>query len=924
MNKFIKFSLLSLLIGFGSVQAGTASAATISSPFTIKSGDASTYYRIPALVRIDANTLVAFSDLRAPVGGKFGDVGTGHNTIVAKKSVDNGATWGNQVTIFSLDGKPSNFSYGDASVVYDKDTKKILLMCSGGTTAFGKGKVSTYKATIDPSDLQTVKPTDVTDVTEDIYKLFPSTITSLFPTSGRMLQSSFVKKGTSRRIYLGLCTTIGSQVIYTDDGGSTWKVLGTAGAVLNNNANGYASDEVKLAELPDGNVWMSARSRGDGRSRLFNLYAYSSSDFSSGAWASATKDNCEATPTGGKFKMSSSRTNAGIIVLPALRNSDKARVYIALHTIPYGNTKNADRYNLGINWKVLKDRNDFENIDNPTASASNLMLTGWKNYVVSKHNPNAAYYSAYSDIDDNGTTGIDLLYENLTIEQAKEQTSINYYNQVYDTLSIYTITGGLYTYDAGADRQKFMNINVKPTPGNVYLIKSRYTATDGTVRETYLHSNFTTETSGDVTTTASRSDLTAKARKGTDYVDPTYLWTFSEDPDPTDNTKTLVYFSSYNADGYMGLGAGGTDYYAGGTTSTVVCTPLYSNYLKINQFTHDKWVASGWGGKPTNNVAVNGYSIVFQNSNGTRALSVQADDNVEEEEVNYQTYSTTGFTNGKNKNFSTDLIFIKVDGGEDVTGYGTFNKPHFLSTGFPVTFARSDDGKATSDGDYNYYATVKAPFPLVIPQDVKAYKVEGIANGKAGDLVTLTEYDLGTDRILPRETPVLLKVDGEQGNGETRIVKYLALGTGKAFVAPDATTGISPATQLAGTLAREEISEGAYSSETGRGGYLSYLLAKKNGKVAFYPLGTNSKGKWAIAKNKAYFKFKVSTSSSAPKSLFFDFADNPATTGITTISSSDVTRQSGIYTLDGRYAGTDMTMLSRGIYIVGGKKVVKK
>ena len=49
-------------------------------------------YRIPSLVRIDSKTLIAFADLRSGSG----DVGAtdGHTSIVAKKSTDNGATWG--------------------------------------------------------------------------------------------------------------------------------------------------------------------------------------------------------------------------------------------------------------------------------------------------------------------------------------------------------------------------------------------------------------------------------------------------------------------------------------------------------------------------------------------------------------------------------------------------------------------------------------------------------------------------------------------------------------------------------------------------------------------------------------------------------------------------------------------------------------
>ena len=51
---------------------------------------------------------------------------------------------------------------------------------------------------------------------------------------------------------------------------------------------------------------------------------------------------------------------------------------------------------------------------------------------------------------------------------------------------------------------------------------------------------------------------------------------------------------------------------------------------------------------------------------------------------------------------------------------------------------------------------------------------------------------------------------------------------------------------------------------------------------------------------------------------------NPATTAIRELKLPQRREQEGIYTLDGRYLGSDRTALSRGIYIVNGKKMVIK
>ena len=49
---------------------------------------------------------------------------------------------------------------------------------------------------------------------------------------------------------------------------------------------------------------------------------------------------------------------------------------------------------------------------------------------------------------------------------------------------------------------------------------------------------------------------------------------------------------------------------------------------------------------------------------------------------------------------------------------------------------------------------------------------------------------------------------------------------------------------------------------------------------------------------------------------------DPNATAINTINTNKVTT-TRIYTLDGRYVGTDPNQLPRGLYVVNGKKIVK-
>ena len=65
-------------------------------------------------------------------------------------------------------------------------------------------------------------------------------------------------------------------------------------------------------------------------------------------------------------------------------------------------------------------------------------------------------------------------------------------------------------------------------------------------------------------------------------------------------------------------------------------------------------------------------------------------------------------------------------------------------------------------------------------------------------------------------------------------------------------------------------------------------------------------------------RFMNYTSNQKPAVLYV----KKAATGIKTVNTTAAPKM-GIYTLDGRFVGTDFNALSRGLYIVNGKKVVK-
>lgn len=967
----IKTLFLSIVVCFmGSARTyadGTFPAIT-SVPFN-KNSLTTGQYRIPSLVRIDAKTLIAFADLRA----KGGDVGAsdGYNSIVAKKSTDNGATWGDQVTILDATKQNDpNFKYGDAATVYDPVSGKILLMCCGGTVKYGNSTkanpIRTYKALVDPATLTLVDPNDLetqvdepTEVTDQIYGLFSTVdpnVTGLFPTSGEMCRSKYIKTGTNNRVYLALATNIGAQVIYTDDLGTTWYVLGSAATETMYKANSYTSDETKCVELPDTSVWITSRYNKDIYSRGFNVFNYDRTDatFASGTWGDPNSPNCEATPSSsnGNFRMSASRCNASLVIVPARRVSDGTHVYLALHSIPYGEwgknpTLNintyTDRKDLGINWKVLKDRNDFTTMDgidvqvtnnNRTfpVNGSHKLLTGWNNYQVNTD------YSAYSTLLDNGTDGVDLLFEHTN-------TTGNY-DIVYQQLSLSTITGGAYTYAGDLNNGAYMNVNVKPVPGNVYLIKARYYDANGNITESYLHSNFKPITKNGVTdndNAALSATVASKNFPASKTPDPTYYWIYSKEPQHGSEDMVDV-FASLNADGYIGWNkTGGTDYSKNVPSGITICTPFWFEAFEVNYFTHKKEVISG-SDKSVTAYPIDGYAMCYnQPDHGDRYFAIGKPS----KNPNEQEYSVNYLQNTGNKfklssgNWSSDLIFVKVQpSGKSLDNpkvFGTFNTPTYSGQGYPITFARSNDDcdaykQAVKNGteakfDFNYYASLRAPFAVYVPDGVKVYKLNRVdPKNYTLDMQEYTSLPTANGRtIIPRETPVIMQYPGTRGNGETSVTKYFEIAPSQTFDSnyKGDDEKPHPTTNLNGTLGRRVFDDTVYKSvEGGTGSSVYYLLGKVNGYVALYRLGKNSKNEFAIAHNKAYFVFNTQNGTSQAKPFFAMSFGGDETTVIQSVGTKGIADDK-VYDLNGRYMGTSLNGLAKGIYILNGRKVVK-
>lgn len=378
-------------------------------------------YRIPALACVKDGKLLAFSDYRP--GGS--DIGYGEVDIQLRTSTDHGATWTDARTIAEGKGKGSglDFGFGDAAVVADRESNEVLMMCVAGhvpyqTANYQKGNPLPMVRFLSTDGGETWS--NYTDVTAAVYGLFDGSkdgaVKSMFAGSGKLCQSSIVKYGTHYRVYMPVCARDGgNRVLYSDDFGATWKVLGGKDA-----RPAPGGDEPKCEELPDGRVLLSSRTNGG---RLFNIYTYTNNETGEGSWGEVAKSDANNHGTAAQ----SNSCNGEIMILPVKRNSDGKQMFLALQSVPFG----PNRANVGIYFKALESLNDYFT---PKAFASNW--TGKKQI--------SQIGSAYSTMVWQKDNKVGFFYE--------ESTYGADYTNVYKALTLEEITDGAFSYDATVKR----------------------------------------------------------------------------------------------------------------------------------------------------------------------------------------------------------------------------------------------------------------------------------------------------------------------------------------------------------------------------------------------------------------------------------------------------------------------------------------
>ena len=193
-------------------------------------------YRIPAIATCSDGTLIAVADYRY-CGG---DIGYGAVDLHYRLSEDNGLTWGTERILADGTGNEDDvknpqtawrYAFGDCAIVADRESSEVVVLCVGGKTVYSRATRHNPNRVVLFRSHDNGRTWDQgRELTDQIYSLFDcrveGPVQSLFVGSGKIHQSRYVKVGQYYRLYAALCTLSGNFVVYSDDLGNSWQLLG--------------------------------------------------------------------------------------------------------------------------------------------------------------------------------------------------------------------------------------------------------------------------------------------------------------------------------------------------------------------------------------------------------------------------------------------------------------------------------------------------------------------------------------------------------------------------------------------------------------------------------------------------------------------------------------------------------------------------
>ena len=303
---------------------------------------AKNYYRIPTLIQLTNGDLLAFADKR--IGG-VGDVPKSPIETVYKKSTNNGKTWSPETRI-SPQSTVTNRSYGDGAYCVDRKTGNIICLVVGDQgfiqstpknpirtrLIIGRNNGSTWDAPIDITDQ--IYGANCKDPDRRTWNgVFTTSGNGVQLRNGRIMFVLNVRKSDK-------VSPLFNHVLYTDDGGATWKVSKGAPDISKNPSRG--GSEAKIVELNDGTLLMAIRPEG-----IYQRFLAKSTD-NGETWGVAEP----------RSDLPSSSSNGDIIYYTSKLNGwDKDRIITMFDSVPYtkatppGSPKLYWSYDEGKTWK---------------------------------------------------------------------------------------------------------------------------------------------------------------------------------------------------------------------------------------------------------------------------------------------------------------------------------------------------------------------------------------------------------------------------------------------------------------------------------------------------------------------------------------------------------------------------------------------
>lgn len=202
-------------------------------------------YRIPAIIRTAEGTLLAFCEGRREHRRDWGDI-----DLLVKRSTDDGRTWSEAISVADFGAD----TVGNPAPVVDRRTGIVWLLLTRNPGDVPEkeiqpgisGPTRTVWVTHSRDDGRSwAAPADITASVKERewiwYATGPGNGIQL--RTGRLVIPCDHNRIDSTRRY--------SHVIYSDDGGATWKLGGSAGPDCNESA---------VAELRDGSLMLNMRS----------------------------------------------------------------------------------------------------------------------------------------------------------------------------------------------------------------------------------------------------------------------------------------------------------------------------------------------------------------------------------------------------------------------------------------------------------------------------------------------------------------------------------------------------------------------------------------------------------------------------------------------------------------------------------------